>query len=61
MDRIELIGLRILVGPDEDLKVYLKFHKSLEKQEAIELLEASIEELKEVLENGNSSSNSINM
>lgn len=48
MDRIELIGLRILAGPDEDLKVYLKFHKSLEKKEAIELLEMAIEELKEV-------------
>ena len=56
MDRIEIIGLRILVGPDDNMKVDFKFHKRLEKQEAIEILETSIEELKEALENGNSGS-----
>lgn len=48
MIEIELVCLQIfLKGDEEDFKANMKFHKSIEKKEAIELLEMAIEELKE--------------
>jgi len=49
MDKMELVCLQVFLGQDEDLKIDIKFHKRIEKKEAIELLEMAIEELKEAL------------
>ena len=50
MVKIELVCLQVFLEQDENLKTNIKFHKRIEKKEAIKLLEMAIEDLKEVLD-----------
>jgi len=48
MNKIKLVCLQMFLKQDGELKINMKFHKSIEKKDAIELLKMAIEDLKEV-------------